>query len=735
MALGFGPTDESPNHAITCVLHGKGKHSGIAMFGGETITTPPPLSTSEAKYYAGIYDNVRVRRDSVMSRVGRAAAVGLLAGMIGLTLAVVPSVSGLEDMIGLRLLFLARGTVVPPKNITIVNVDEDAATRAGFPRVFRDWPRSTHAALVDRLVERGVSVVAFDVEFFRHGSSAEDDLQFAQSIARAHRVLLVQRIEVANVEGREIWQRRNPIPVLAGAAIGLAPVPVPDVPLVSWFWSFLPTPGLGDVPSLPAVALQLHAMPALGPFLNLLEHAGVDGLDGLPRTAAEIHTAADLLRLMQVIRRQVTANPAAVSTAMTRLRTKDSREGTPEQRETTAALMQLYSGRDTAYLNFYGPPGTICSIAYDRVLALSSDDDAECPLRDAIVFVGLARDRAARGDRPDTYHTVYQSADGVDFSGVELHATAVSNLLTRTALRTPPPPLHFALVLLVGGCLGAGGYWARTRKRWVRGAFPARLHAGVGLTGFAIFYCGVAYVLFRNCSVAIPLVIPVAIQFPAGLILALLVPPARYREQVSAVCLATDAEGSTAVGQHLSNEEYARLIRDYHEALTRPVWNRGGAALAPEGDGFAAVWCGNPVHGVDNDIDSSFRLHACLAAIEIVEAARQFNLTQPDGKRLPVRIGLTVGTVTIQSDADRGVFTAVGDAMNVAARLRDLNREVGSRVLASEDVVTGLETLRLRQPAGDFALKGVACRPVVFEIVGLAIGPDESPTDAAHHQR
>ena len=59
-----------------------------------------------------------------------------------------------------------------------------------------------------------------------------------------------------------------------------------------------------------------------------------------------------------------------------------------------------------------------------------------------------------------------------------------------------------------------------------------------------------------------------------------------------------------------------------------------------------------------------------------------------------MRIGLTAGTVTIHSDADRGVFNVIGDAVNVAARLRDLNRELGTGVLASEDVVKGLETRR-----------------------------------------
>lgn len=663
-----------------------------------------------------------------LSRIGWAATLGLLTATIGLVLAVVPSVSLLEDSIGLRLLFAARGPVAPPKNVAIVNVDERAATRVGLPRLFREWPRSTHGTLVDRLVERGVSAIAFDAEFFRNGISDADDLQFAQSIARARRVVLVQRFEVATVERREVWERRNPIPALADAAAGLAPVPVPDVPLISWFWSFLPTPGLGEVPSLPAVVLQVHAAAALPSLLDLLQRAGVEGLEGLPRATADIHTSADLLRVMQVIRRQVTAKPSALSTVTTQLRRNNS-EGEAAQ-QATLALAQLYAGRQTAYLNFYGPPGTICTVPYDRVLTLPSNEDAGCPLRDSIVFVGQARDPVARVDQPDTYHTIYESTDGVDFSGVELHATAVANLVTRTTLRTPSPTAHFVMLLLVGVGLGAGGYWVRTRRRWVRGAISARLQTAAGLVSFAIIYAVVAYVLFRNYDFAIPLIVPVAIQFPTALILGLLSPPSHYQDQVRAVCLATDAEGSTPIGQRLSNEEYARLIRDYHDALSRPVWKHGGTALAPEGDGFAGVWCGNQMRDAEHDVDGAHRLLACRTAIEILEAARLFNLGQPEGKRLPVRIGLTTGTVTIHSNADRGVFTAVGDAMNVAARLRDLNREVGSRILASEDVVRGLETaLRLRQPAGDFQLKGVARPPAVFEVMGFATIPDHDSAE------
>ena len=250
-----------------------------------------------------------------------------------------------------------------------------------------------------------------------------------------------------------------------------------------------------------------------------------------------------------------------------------------------------YSGEQTGYLNFFGPPGTICTLPYDLLFAVSSDADAGCPLRGSIVFVGLARGRIARADQPDTYHTVYETSDGIDFSGVELHATVLANLLTGSTLRTPPGLAYAASVLLIGAGFGAIAYWVRTRKRWSRGRLSPRLEAAVVVIAMAAVYAVSAYVLFRDAYLIVPLVIPLAIQLPAALILGLLMPPIRYEDQVRAVCLATDAEGSTALGQRLSNREYAALLRDYNQALVKPVLIHGGTPLDPQGDGFVSVWC------------------------------------------------------------------------------------------------------------------------------------------------
>ena len=90
---------------------------------------------------------------------------------------------------------------------------------------------------------------------------------------------------------------------------------------------------------------------------------------------------------------------------------------------------------------------------------------------------------------------------------------------------------------------------------------------------------------------------------------------------------------------------------------------------------------------------------------------------------------LAMGVVTIHSDADRGVFEIVGDTVNIAARLRDLNRDLGSRVIASEDVIAGLKTrLSWRHIPDTFTLKGVGRCPTVVEVTGA---PRIAARDAA----
>ncbi len=116
-------------------------------------------------------------------------------------------------------------------------------------------------------------------------------------------------------------------------------------------------------------------------------------------------------------------------------------------------LLDLYLGNDSRHLNYYGPPGTLRTISFHKLL-----DDAVSPeelnLKDKAVFIGLSQ--RLRLDQEDGYYTVFSQPDGSDISGVEIAATAFSNLLDGSWLKPLPQPGGDGLTAPLGSdpCLG-----------------------------------------------------------------------------------------------------------------------------------------------------------------------------------------------------------------------------------------------------------------------------------------
>ena len=169
-----------------------------------------------------------------------------------------------------------------------------------YPVLPRDWPRSVHGKLIDRLVEHGASVIVFDMDFQRP-KSAEHDAEFARVVANSERVVLFERLDgkrqpIYDISGEQtgtIWVEElvPPIPELEDAAKALAPFPVPKVQVnVYQYWPFKPSAGY--VATMPAAALQVYALPLQQRWMKLLEQAGAPGIQDLPRQEAGVGRAA-----------------------------------------------------------------------------------------------------------------------------------------------------------------------------------------------------------------------------------------------------------------------------------------------------------------------------------------------------------------------------------------------------------------------------------------------------------
>jgi adenylate cyclase len=381
-----------------------------------------------------------------MNKLAKGLVLGVLTGLIGAILGLTPLGADFEKHVGLDWLFLIRGPIEPPPEVAVVAINERDIAGLGLPKLPRDWPRSIHGELIEELVKRGASVILFDMDFQR-ARSAEHDAAFARAVAEAGRVVLFERLNgkrqpIHDMSGQQtgtIWIEElvQPIPILAEAAKALAPFPVPKVQVnVYQYWPFKPS--AGNIATLPATALQVHALSVQQRWMEVLERAGAAGIQDLPRQASGVARADAVKQLMMALRSAFTSDPALGG----RIREMLASDGeqlalTAEQRRLITALTGLYDGADNRYLNFYGPPGTIPNIPYNAVLGSDASriSPAALDFTGKVVFVGLS-DLYDPG-QPDRFYTVVTNADGVDLSGVEIAATAFANLLTDRSLRQP----------------------------------------------------------------------------------------------------------------------------------------------------------------------------------------------------------------------------------------------------------------------------------------------------------
>lgn len=661
------------------------------------------------------------------------AAIGCAVALLALS----PAGVALEERFGLPLLFAVRGPVAPPPEVAVVAINPRAAAAMGLPPHPRGWPRSLHGELVDTLVAHGASTIVFDLHFEKRSDKrdeSEEDEAFAAAVRRANRVILLERMDrrletfTIHVEGAtataESDRAMRPIESLAQAAAVIAPFLLPKASgNINQFWAFWP--GDGPVATVPTAALWLHALRTDRSALSPIQALVGGERRRLPAGAAV--DSVPSLRDTLVRARQALAGRSDLVTAL-------DAGGEPAARlpanVLTRRLAALFAGSDTRTLNYYGPAGTIPTIGYDALIAAGrSGAPAAIRLDGRCVFVGAADYTTPAQE--DGFATVFTNADGIDLSGVEIAATAFANLLTDTSLRSPPPFVTAAILVILSSVLGFYSL-----------ALPVRL-AGLAAFGLAVAYAAAVQTLFNRAALWLPLATP-------ALAIALLVLAATYchyvvaRQQrekmqraisyyipervvqgfadsggdlssanavVYATCLAADMEDFTPLAEGMRPGDVACLLNSYFDAIAKPINDRKADVVEFRADGMMCAWTASQT-------DAGVRARACEAAVGARDAAERF-AAKVAPRPLGVRLGLHDGEVFVGHSGGGGrfVYGIVGDIANTAARIEGLNRYLGTRLLASAGVVRDLDHLRVR-PVGQFILKGKNEPLSIVEIVG-----------------
>lgn len=183
--------------------------------------------------------------------------------------------------------------------------------------------------------------------------------------------------------------------------------------------------------------------------------------------------------------------------------------------------------------------------------------------------------------------------------------------------------------------------------------------------------------------------------------------------------LFADIAGFTTLSEDLPAYDVVHLLDRWFAVAGPAVEGHGGRIDNYMGDGLMAVFGATPAPDAPDPAQSGVR-----AALALVAAAREVDRYTREvyGRGFAVRVGVHFGKAVVGTlgAAHNRRETAIGDVVNVAARLEAANKEVGSAVLVSDVVAARLgPAFRLGRTA-EIALKGKSGVHRVIEVVGAA---------------
>jgi len=178
--------------------------------------------------------------------------------------------------------------------------------------------------------------------------------------------------------------------------------------------------------------------------------------------------------------------------------------------------------------------------------------------------------------------------------------------------------------------------------------------------------------------------------------------PAEFAGETREICVMfLDIRNFTSQARDRRPTEIVEFLNGVFAFMIEAVDRHGGFINKFLGDGFMAVF-GAPLD------DSRAVQHAVAAARDI--------LAEIGGRRLadgpwPLRVGIGLhsGPAVIGNVGSprRKEFTAIGDTVNLASRLEQLNKEFSSQLLVSDTVVAALgEVEGPATPLGNLPIKG-----------------------------
>ncbi len=163
--------------------------------------------------------------------------------------------------------------------------------------------------------------------------------------------------------------------------------------------------------------------------------------------------------------------------------------------------------------------------------------------------------------------------------------------------------------------------------------------------------------------------------------------------------LFADLENFTSISEHTEPEKLLSILNDYHALIVRVILDHGGTIDKFIGDAVMALF-NTPV------VQDDHALRAVTAALDIRAALPEFHQRLEAAYRMNINFGIHSGMAVVGNVGSPELmdFTAVGDTVNVAARIQELSHD--NQILISEATFNYVREQIGAEAMGERTVKG-----------------------------
>jgi adenylate cyclase len=374
----------------------------------------------------------------------------------------------------------------------------------------------------------------------------------------------------------------------------------------------------------------------------------------------------------------------------------------------------------TVLINFRGGPRTFPWVPYYQVLRGEIPPEA---FAGKIVLIGPTSEILH-----DLFPTAF--ARSGEMPGVEIHANVIETLVRGNPVREVPEWVSLALA----GAAALAGSVLVVRLRALRAlGTAAGLWAALALGAFAAFALGDVWL--RGMAPTLALVLGYGATVVENFVreqrekrrLSRFFSPdvlravVRGQEEASlgssrrtVTVLFSDLRGFTSISERLEPEQIAEMLREYLTEMTEIVFKHGGTVDKYIGDCVMALYnvpFEDPEHVVKAVRTGLEFQERTLAAAARWEA--KYGVTIRNG------VGINTGEAIVGTlgSMQRLEYTAIGDTVNLAARLESLTKDYGASIIISESTYEHVKGLFPTRELGEVTVKGKTVPVKIYAVL------------------